>query len=145
MCQVNSKLHAGITSHGFFKSVLCLVKVTRWYSATRTNMWDKMTIYNSISSSFPHIRSLLFTQSSQMQNKNCKLLSLEPIFPITSHLWPGFMFSGVDGFSVDITTMVDIRDQTNKELAMRLVTDIQSGDVFYTDLNGFQVSPHTDK
>eukprot|EP00064_Thunnus_orientalis_P001219 superscaffoldBa00000081_g1221 len=51
---------------------------------------------------------------------------------------------GVDGLSVDITTMVDIRDQTNKELAMRLTTDIQSGDVFYTDLNGFQVSPTLD-
>uniref|UniRef100_A0A671Y1D6 mannosyl-oligosaccharide 1,3-1,6-alpha-mannosidase n=1 Tax=Sparus aurata TaxID=8175 RepID=A0A671Y1D6_SPAAU len=48
---------------------------------------------------------------------------------------------GVDGLSIDITTMVDIRDQTNKELAMRLVTDIQSGDVFYTDLNGFQMQP----
>uniref|UniRef100_A0A665V881 Alpha-mannosidase n=1 Tax=Echeneis naucrates TaxID=173247 RepID=A0A665V881_ECHNA len=48
---------------------------------------------------------------------------------------------GVDGLSIDITTTVDIRDQTNKELAMRLVTDIQSGDVFYTDLNGFQMQP----
>uniref|UniRef100_A0A8D3E9A1 mannosyl-oligosaccharide 1,3-1,6-alpha-mannosidase n=1 Tax=Scophthalmus maximus TaxID=52904 RepID=A0A8D3E9A1_SCOMX len=48
---------------------------------------------------------------------------------------------GVDGLSADITTTVDIRDQTNKELAMRLVTDIQSGDVFYTDLNGFQMQP----
>ncbi|XP_071359191.1 alpha-mannosidase 2x isoform X3 [Trachinotus anak] len=48
---------------------------------------------------------------------------------------------GVDGLSIDITTMVDIRDQTNKELAMRLVTDIQSGDVFHTDLNGFQIQP----
>uniref|UniRef100_A0A3Q2ZYZ2 Alpha-mannosidase n=1 Tax=Kryptolebias marmoratus TaxID=37003 RepID=A0A3Q2ZYZ2_KRYMA len=48
---------------------------------------------------------------------------------------------GVDGLSVDMTTMVDIRDQTNKELAMRLVTSIQSGDVFYTDLNGFQIQP----
>ncbi|XP_060932125.1 alpha-mannosidase 2x isoform X2 [Limanda limanda] len=48
---------------------------------------------------------------------------------------------GVDGLSVDFTTTVDIRDQTNKELAMRLVTDIQSGDVFYTDLNGFQMQP----
>uniref|UniRef100_A0A3Q2DSS8 mannosyl-oligosaccharide 1,3-1,6-alpha-mannosidase n=1 Tax=Cyprinodon variegatus TaxID=28743 RepID=A0A3Q2DSS8_CYPVA len=48
---------------------------------------------------------------------------------------------GVDGLSVDITTLVDIRDQTNKELAMRLVTNIQSGDVFYTDLNGFQIQP----
>ncbi|KAK5902487.1 hypothetical protein CesoFtcFv8_007733 [Champsocephalus esox] len=48
---------------------------------------------------------------------------------------------GVDGLSIEITTAVDIRDQTNKELAMRLVTDIQSGDVFYTDLNGFQMQP----
>ncbi|RXN22555.1 alpha-mannosidase 2x-like isoform X1 [Labeo rohita] len=48
---------------------------------------------------------------------------------------------GVDGLSLDITTMVDIRDQNNKELAMRLVTDIQSGDTFYTDLNSFQIQP----
>uniref|UniRef100_A0A672GGS1 Alpha-mannosidase n=1 Tax=Salarias fasciatus TaxID=181472 RepID=A0A672GGS1_SALFA len=46
---------------------------------------------------------------------------------------------GVDGLSIDMSTMVDIRDQTNKELAMRLTTDIQSGDAFYTDLNAFQV------
>ncbi|XP_051976058.1 alpha-mannosidase 2x isoform X2 [Xyrauchen texanus] len=48
---------------------------------------------------------------------------------------------GVDGLSLDITTMVDIRDQNNKELAMRLVTDIKSEDTFYTDLNGFQMQP----
>ncbi|XP_043980945.1 alpha-mannosidase 2x [Gambusia affinis] len=48
---------------------------------------------------------------------------------------------GVDGLSVDITILVDIRDQTNKELSMRLVTNIQNGDVFYTDLNGYQIQP----
>lgn len=48
---------------------------------------------------------------------------------------------GMEGLSVEITTTVDIRDQTNKELAMRLVTDVQNGDVFYTDLNGFQIQP----
>ncbi|XP_066557713.1 alpha-mannosidase 2x isoform X2 [Amia ocellicauda] len=48
---------------------------------------------------------------------------------------------GVDGLSLDITTMVDIRDQANKELAMRLVTDIQSEGTFFTDLNGFQIQP----
>uniref|UniRef100_A0A4W5LWB5 Alpha-mannosidase n=1 Tax=Hucho hucho TaxID=62062 RepID=A0A4W5LWB5_9TELE len=48
---------------------------------------------------------------------------------------------GVDGLSLDVTTMVDIRDQSNKELAMRLVTDIQNDDTFYTDLNGFQMQP----
>ena len=47
---------------------------------------------------------------------------------------------GADGLSIELSTTVDIRDQTNKELVMRLVTDIQSGDVFHTDLNGFQVS-----
>uniref|UniRef100_A0A8C3B5H9 Alpha-mannosidase n=1 Tax=Cyclopterus lumpus TaxID=8103 RepID=A0A8C3B5H9_CYCLU len=57
------------------------------------------------------------------------------------HLICAFVFPGVDGLSIDFTTMVDIRDQTNKELAMRLDTDIQSGDVFYTDLNGFQMQP----
>ncbi|XP_048886502.1 alpha-mannosidase 2x isoform X2 [Brienomyrus brachyistius] len=48
---------------------------------------------------------------------------------------------GVDGLSLDITTVVDIRDQANKELAMRLVTDIQSEDTFFTDLNGYQIQP----
>lgn len=59
-------------------------------------------------------------------------------------LFHGFL--GVDGLSVDISTMVDIRDQSNKELSMRLSTDIKSDDIFYTDLNGFQVRtpPPTD-
>uniref|UniRef100_A0A7N6A5L9 Alpha-mannosidase n=1 Tax=Anabas testudineus TaxID=64144 RepID=A0A7N6A5L9_ANATE len=57
---------------------------------------------------------------------------------IRIHNVPG---NKLDGLSIDIITMVDIRDQTNKELAMRLVTDIQSGDAFYTDLNGFQIQP----
>ncbi|XP_062847321.1 alpha-mannosidase 2x isoform X2 [Trichomycterus rosablanca] len=48
---------------------------------------------------------------------------------------------GVDGQSLDITTLVDIRDQSNKELAMRFVTDIRNEDTFYTDLNGFQIQP----
>lgn len=51
-----------------------------------------------------------------------------------------FSSPGVDGLSLDVTTMVDIRDQANKELAMRLVTDIQSKNTFFTDLNGFQVT-----
>ncbi|XP_041966590.1 LOW QUALITY PROTEIN: alpha-mannosidase 2x [Alosa sapidissima] len=48
---------------------------------------------------------------------------------------------GVDGLSLDISVLVDIRDQANKELAMRVTTDIQSEDTFYTDLNGFQIQP----
>lgn len=64
------------------------------------------------------------------------------ILLIFKMLFHGFL--GVDGLSIEISTMVDIRDQSNKELSMRLSTDIKSNDVFYTDLNGFQVRTPTD-
>ena len=31
-------------------------------------------------------------------------------------------------------------NMNNKEISMRVSSDLQSGDTFYTDLNGFQVS-----
>uniref|UniRef100_A0A671Y0D9 Alpha-mannosidase n=1 Tax=Sparus aurata TaxID=8175 RepID=A0A671Y0D9_SPAAU len=77
-----------------------------------------------------YVRCLLASQEALIDSLLCIVLFHHAV-----------VFSGVDGLSIDITTMVDIRDQTNKELAMRLVTDIQSGDVFYTDLNGFQMQP----
>ncbi|KAK7474038.1 hypothetical protein BaRGS_00034701, partial [Batillaria attramentaria] len=47
---------------------------------------------------------------------------------------------GVDGVSLDIHNIVDIRNQGNKEIAMRINTDIANTDrVFFTDLNGFQM------
>ncbi|XP_029431658.1 alpha-mannosidase 2x isoform X2 [Rhinatrema bivittatum] len=48
---------------------------------------------------------------------------------------------GTEGLSLDISSVVDIRDHVNKEIAMRLTTDIESGDTFFTDLNGFQIQP----
>lgn len=44
----HAKLHNLISSNGFCKSFLCFVKGTRWYNTARANMFDKMTIYNSI-------------------------------------------------------------------------------------------------
>ncbi|XP_061232614.1 alpha-mannosidase 2x isoform X5 [Neopsephotus bourkii] len=48
---------------------------------------------------------------------------------------------GVEGLSLDVSCLVDIRDQINVELALRFSTDIDSGDTFFTDLNGFQIQP----
>jgi len=49
--------------------------------------------------------------------------------------------SGVDGAGLDVLNLVDIRDESNYELAMRLQTSIANEDrEFYTDLNGFQAS-----
>lgn len=52
-----------------------------------------------------------------------------------AHCWP----TGVEGLSLDVSCLVDIRDHVNKELALRFSTDIESEDTFFTDLNGFQV------
>ncbi|XP_042747497.1 alpha-mannosidase 2x isoform X1 [Lagopus leucura] len=48
---------------------------------------------------------------------------------------------GVEGLSLDVSCLVDIRDHVNKELAMRFSTNIESDDTFFTDLNGFQIQP----
>ncbi|XP_036590941.1 alpha-mannosidase 2x isoform X2 [Trichosurus vulpecula] len=48
---------------------------------------------------------------------------------------------GVEGLSLDISSLVDIRDHVNKELALRIQTDIESEGTFFTDLNGFQIQP----
>ncbi|KAG0710992.1 Alpha-mannosidase 2 [Chionoecetes opilio] len=46
---------------------------------------------------------------------------------------------GVDGLSLEIHNTVDITSERNIELAMRLSADVDNGDTFYTDLNGFQI------
>ncbi|XP_013386554.1 alpha-mannosidase 2x isoform X2 [Lingula anatina] len=47
---------------------------------------------------------------------------------------------GTSGSSVGIHNIVDIRGESNYEIAMRLMTDIQNSDgQFFTDLNGFQM------
>lgn len=47
--------------------------------------------------------------------------------------------AGHAGKSLQISNMVDIRSEVNRELVMRLVSDVASGNRFYSDLNGFQV------
>lgn len=43
------------------------------------------------------------------------------------------------GGAPEIQNLVDIGHMDNTEIAMRLSTRIENGDVFYTDLNGLQV------
>lgn len=46
---------------------------------------------------------------------------------------------GVEGQSVEICNTVDIRGEINREIAMRITSDLNSKDRFFTDLNGYQV------
>lgn len=49
--------------------------------------------------------------------------------------------AGLDADSIELRNLVDIRSQANFELAMRISTDIANPErIFYTDLNGFQVT-----
>uniref|UniRef100_A0A4W2D445 mannosyl-oligosaccharide 1,3-1,6-alpha-mannosidase n=1 Tax=Bos indicus x Bos taurus TaxID=30522 RepID=A0A4W2D445_BOBOX len=48
---------------------------------------------------------------------------------------------GVEGQSVEISNIVDIRKEHNYEIAMRISSSINSQNRFYTDLNGYQIQP----
>jgi alpha-mannosidase II len=60
--------------------------------------------------------------------------------PFVKHTCTLYNSSGSDGLGLHIINEVDIMETENFELAMKIDTDIASGNVFYTDLNGLNVS-----
>ncbi|XP_056601181.1 alpha-mannosidase 2 [Triplophysa dalaica] len=62
-------------------------------------------------------------------------------FPHITHTLRLYNIQGVEGQSVEICNTVDIRGETNREIAMRITSDLNSKDRFFTDLNGYQVQP----
>ena len=66
-------------------------------------------------------------------------------FPCTMYhiqldiIFGNVFFLGPDGTGLQIDNEVDIRRFDNSEIAMRLTTDMKTGDYFATDLNGFQM------
>lgn len=59
----------------------------------------------------------------------------QPFWPLSLSLF----LIGVEGQSVEICNTVDIRGEINREIAMRITSDLNSKDRFFTDLNGYQV------
>lgn len=49
------------------------------------------------------------------------------------------LYLGLEGQSLEISNIVDIRGEYNREIAMRISSDVESHNKFYTDLNGYQV------
>uniref|UniRef100_A0A6Q2YHZ3 Alpha-mannosidase n=1 Tax=Esox lucius TaxID=8010 RepID=A0A6Q2YHZ3_ESOLU len=62
-------------------------------------------------------------------------------FDHVTHTLRLYNVQGVDGQAVEICNSVDIRGEFNREIAMRLTSDLDSKDRFFTDLNGFQIQP----
>lgn len=50
-----------------------------------------------------------------------------------------FWILGADGMGIEIQNLVDISQMNNFELIMRLSTNINSSNEFFTDVNGYQV------
>ncbi|KAM6987158.1 alpha-mannosidase 2 [Aplochiton taeniatus] len=63
------------------------------------------------------------------------------LFAHVTHTLRLYHVQGVEGQAVEITNSVDIRGEFNREIAMRLTSDVDSKDRFFTDLNGFQIQP----
>jgi len=63
----------------------------------------------------------------------CSVSHFDPPTPLSLFL------IGVEGQSVEICNTVDIRGEINHEIAMRITSDLNSKDRFFTDLNGYQV------
>ncbi|XP_066584958.1 alpha-mannosidase 2 [Prorops nasuta] len=59
--------------------------------------------------------------------------------PYVRHTYTLYNSPGSDGIGLQILNEVDITETQNFELAMRLNTDIKSGDQFFTDLNGLNM------
>ncbi|XP_076439232.1 alpha-mannosidase 2x-like [Babylonia areolata] len=60
--------------------------------------------------------------------------------PYVEHVVRLINTPGVDGLSLDMHNIVDIRSLNNREISLRINTDISNPErVFYTDLNGFQM------
>lgn len=55
------------------------------------------------------------------------------------YIYSKIKFSGADGIGIEIHNIVDIEKTNNFELVMRLSTNINSSDEFFTDVNGYQV------
>ncbi|XP_036742744.2 alpha-mannosidase 2 isoform X1 [Manis pentadactyla] len=52
-----------------------------------------------------------------------------------------YNIQGIEGQSVEVSNIVDIRKEHNYEIAMRISSSINSQNRFYTDLNGYQIQP----
>ncbi|CAJ1069855.1 Hypothetical predicted protein [Xyrichtys novacula] len=50
-----------------------------------------------------------------------------------------YHLEGHAGRSLEISNIVDIRSEVNRELVMRITSDVANGNRFFSDLNGFQM------
>ncbi|XP_072453348.1 alpha-mannosidase 2 isoform X1 [Notamacropus eugenii] len=63
------------------------------------------------------------------------------LFPNLKHNVRLYNIQGTEGQSVEVANILDIRGEYNREIAMRISSDLNNQKRFYTDLNGYQIQP----
>lgn len=61
------------------------------------------------------------------------------VIPYVVHTVTLYNTTGADGLGLEIQNIVDISKTSNFELVMRFATNIKNNDLFYSDLNAYQV------
>lgn len=52
-----------------------------------------------------------------------------------------YNIQGIEGQSMEVSNIVDIRSVHNREIVMRISSEINNQNRYYTDLNGYQIQP----
>uniref|UniRef100_A0A8C0GMU7 Alpha-mannosidase n=1 Tax=Chelonoidis abingdonii TaxID=106734 RepID=A0A8C0GMU7_CHEAB len=74
--------------------------------------------------------------------KLCKLYIKAVVDPPLKYKIVNILLNlGLEGESLELSNIVDIRGEYNREIAMRISSDVNSQNRFYTDLNGYQIQP----
>lgn len=85
-------------------------------------------------------QSVMYDSHPTIRKTEGPLVSeMQVALPFVDHTVTVVNSPGVDSSAIEIMNLVDIRHEGNTEVAMRIMTDINSDNEFFTDLNGFQV------
>uniref|UniRef100_A0A671S9U8 Alpha-mannosidase n=1 Tax=Sinocyclocheilus anshuiensis TaxID=1608454 RepID=A0A671S9U8_9TELE len=142
----------GLITTGLLENISCLQKMRLkeddaeflvkvefvWYGTTSNK--DKSGAYLFL----PDKEATIYSPSQPPVVRVTKGLLFSEVtttFTQITHTLRLYNIHGVEGQSVELCNTVDIRGEINHEIAMRITSDLNSKDRFFTDLNGYQVQP----
>uniref|UniRef100_A0A803WDN8 mannosyl-oligosaccharide 1,3-1,6-alpha-mannosidase n=1 Tax=Ficedula albicollis TaxID=59894 RepID=A0A803WDN8_FICAL len=109
-----------------------------WYGTTSNR--DKSGAYLFLPDG--DAKPYIFTDPPTIRVAHGKIFSeVVCFFHHVTHTVRLYKVQGLEGHSLEVSNIVDIRGEYNRELAMRISSDINSQNRFYTDLNGYQIQP----
>ncbi|XP_053557510.1 alpha-mannosidase 2 [Bombina bombina] len=109
-----------------------------WYGTT--NSKDKSGAYLFLPDGeakpyvIPDLPVVRITQGSVFSEVVCFLNHM-------THTVRLYNVQGLEGQSTEISNILDIRGEFNREIVMKISSNINSQNRFYTDLNGYQIQP----